>query len=56
MHEMSVSHTQIQGLFFFLGGGGGGGRGGLPENNSDNFLALNLNILHFTVLKYFAVF
>ena len=38
-----------QGFFvFFLGGGG---EGGLPENNSDNFLALNLNILHFTVLK-----
>ena len=40
------------GIFF----GGGGGEGGLPANNSDNFLVLNFNILHFTVLKYFVVF
>ena len=40
------------GLFFFWGGGGGGGgEGGLPENNPDNFLVLNFNSLHFTVIE-----
>ena len=45
MHEKSVSHTRIQDFW------GGGGEGGLPENNPDNFLVLNLNSLHFTVIE-----
>ena len=35
-----------QGFFF-----GGGEEGGLPENNPDNFLVLNFNSLHFTVIE-----
>ena len=40
------------GFFFFLGGGGGGGEGeGCLKNNPDNFLVLNFNSLHFTVIE-----
>ena len=46
----SVAHTRIQG-FVCVCVCVGGVQTCLPENNHDNFLVLNFNSLHFTVIE-----
>ena len=43
--QSPIRGSRIFFIFFF------GGGGELPENNPDIFLALNFNILHFTILE-----